>query len=154
MSYEIQVQTDSRWQDYEHALIQSARQTLAHQSVVTGSLTIVLTDANRVRDLNVTFAGEDHATDVLSFTDGSEDPESGQLYFGDVIIAVDIAEKQAQKAGHTLSAELSLLTVHGVLHLLGHDHADEDEKRSMWAAQKEILDSLEIHLKRWPFENE
>jgi probable rRNA maturation factor len=84
---------------------------------------------------------------VLSFpaseTDGSEiDPETGARYIGDIIISVPYAARGAAKAGHPLEAELQLLVVHGVLHLLGHDHAKPREKAKMWKAQAEILESL------------
>jgi probable rRNA maturation factor len=154
MKHQIQVQSDARWKDHEPRLILCAQRAIEHQSAETGALSIVLTDSSKLRDLNATFAGEDHATDVLSFYDGSEDPESGQLYYGDVIIAVDLAEKQAEKAGHPLHTELSLLTVHGVLHLLGHDHANQNEKQRMWSAQEEILDSLNLQLGRGKNNNE
>jgi probable rRNA maturation factor len=65
-------------------------------------------------------------------------------YLGDVVIAVPLAEAQARDAGHDLLSELSLLSVHGLLHLLGHDHADESERKAMWRMQEEILAQLGI----------
>jgi probable rRNA maturation factor len=56
------------------------------------------------------------------------------------------AEAQAESGGHTVTAELQLLTVHGVLHLLGYDHYEQDEKKVMWAAQQAILDSLGVEV--------
>ncbi len=146
MMYSIEVRSDPPWPEFEPALVKSAAMTLEHLSAEPGALTVVLTEASSIRDFNRTFAGEDHATDVLSFIDGTPDPDSGQRYYGDVIIAVDIAQEQAEKAAHSLIVELSLLTVHGVLHLLGYDHADAREKHEMWSAQEAILDSLEIEL--------
>jgi probable rRNA maturation factor len=110
-------------------------------------LSIVLADDKRVRELNRDYLGIDAPTDVLSFpaseTDGSEiDPETGSRYIGDIIISVPYAAKGAAKAGHPVESELQLLTVHGVLHLLGHDHAKAKEKAKMWKAQAEILESL------------
>jgi probable rRNA maturation factor len=61
---------------------------------------------------------------------------------GDILISVPYAAKGARKAGHPLEAELQLLVVHGVLHLLGHDHAKPREKSRMWKAQREILTEL------------
>ncbi len=154
MRYQVEIQTNSQWNKFTGRLDLAARQTLTHQSAESGALTIVLTDGETIRALNSTFAGEDRPTDVLSFSDGSEDPESGQIYLGDVVIAVDIAEKQALNAGHALINELILLTVHGVLHLLGHDHASQDEKRKMWSAQEEILEVLDIKLGNLQVEDE
>jgi probable rRNA maturation factor len=145
MSHKIEVRADPRWSEYEESLIRAAERVLNHESEETGVLTIVLTDTEAIRELNRSFAGEDHATDVLSFVDGTIDPESGFRYLGDVIIAVDIAADQADQAGHSLGSELNLLVVHGVLHLMGYDHAHTEEKEMMWSVQAEILDSLEEH---------
>ena len=110
-------------------------------------LTIVLTDNAQIQELNRDYLGIDAPTDVLSFpaseTDGSEiDPETGARYIGDIIISMPYAAKSAEKAGHPVEAEVQLLVVHGVLHLLGHDHAKAKEKAKMWKAQAEILESL------------
>ncbi|HSG43897.1 MAG TPA: rRNA maturation RNase YbeY, partial [Anaerolineales bacterium] len=59
-----------------------------------------------------------------------------------VIISIPYARRSVEKAGHGLESEVQLLVVHGVLHLLGHDHAETDEKERMWKAQAEILESL------------
>jgi probable rRNA maturation factor len=146
MKYEVAVQADPDWSGSEELLRSAARHTLKYEAAEEGSLTIVLTNQDAVRDLNRSFAGEDRPTDVLSFVDGTVDPESGRLYFGDIIIAADIARDQADKAGHSLIAELSLLTVHGTLHLLGHDHLEKQEKQRMWSAQKAVLDALDNQL--------
>ena len=146
MMHKVSFRSDPRWQCQAPALKRAALQSLQHLSAANGMITVVLTDREAIRDLNRTFAGEDHATDVLSFSDGSIDLETGQQYFGDVIIAVDIAQQQAEQAGHPLKSELVLLTVHGVLHLLGYDHASEGEKQKMWSQQHEIIASLGINL--------
>lgn len=121
---------------------------LAHQSESPESeLTIVLTDDARIQELNRDYLGIDAPTDVLSFpaseTDGSEiNPETGARYMGDILISLPYAARSAGKTSHPLEAEVQLLAVHGVLHLLGHDHAEADEKARMWKAQAEILESL------------
>jgi len=122
----------------------AARAALLHQQAPAGDLTVVLSSIERIRNLNREYAGDDRATDVLSFLDGSPEPESGRRYFGDVIVAVPIAEEQARQGGHTLSAEMALLVVHGVLHLLGHDHARARERARMEVAQREILEALGV----------
>jgi probable rRNA maturation factor len=120
----------------------AAVRTLARIQAPDGELTIQLTDSDEVRRLNRQFRGEDRPTDVLSFSDGEIDPDTGMRYHGDVVIALPVARAQAEKAGHSLEAELSLLTIHGVLHLFGHDHASKDEEAEMWSLQGEILTSL------------
>jgi probable rRNA maturation factor len=69
-------------------------------------------------------------------------------YLGDIIIAVPYSARQAAASGHDLDAELQLLAVHGTLHLLGHDHADLEEKAKMWQAQTAVLTKLGLaHIK-------
>ncbi len=128
----------------EHAV----KAALENQSEPLDSeLTVVLTDDAKIQELNRDYLGIDSPTDVLSFPasepDGSEiDPETGARYIGDVIISLPYAARSAEKAGHPAESEVQLLVVHGVLHLLGHDHAEVDEKTRMWKAQAEILESL------------
>ncbi len=105
-------------------------------------LSIVLTDNAHLQELNLNYLGIDAPTDVLSFPASETDPESGARYIGDILISIPRAESQAEAAGHPLEAEVQLLVVHGVLHLLGHDHAEPEEKARMWKAQAEILESL------------
>lgn len=105
-------------------------------------LTLVLTDDEQVHALNRQFRDVDAPTDVLSFPAGDVDPDTGNLYLGDIIISLPRALAQAQAEGHPFDDELRLLVVHGVLHLLGYDHADEHEQAEMWAAQAEILACL------------
>jgi probable rRNA maturation factor len=121
----------------EHA----ALAVLAHQSA-DGDLTIVLTDDAQLRELNRDYLGIDAPTDVLSFPASETDPETARRYLGDILISVQRADEQARAAGHTLEAEVQLLTVHGTLHLLGYDHAEADEKALMWKAQAEVLERL------------
>ena len=128
-------------------LEQAASAALTHQSA-DGSLTIVLTDDEQLHRLNRDFLGIDAPTDVLSFPASETDPETGAAYLGDILLSVPRADAQAQAAGHSLVDEARLLVVHGVLHLLGHDHAEADEKAKMWKAQAEILEGLGLgHVK-------
>jgi probable rRNA maturation factor len=105
-------------------------------------LTIVLTNDEQLHKLNHEYLGVDAPTDVLSFPSDQTDPESGSRYLGDILISVPRAALQAAGAGHSVEAEVQLLVAHGVLHLLGHDHAQADEKARMWQAQSEILAKL------------
>jgi probable rRNA maturation factor len=105
-------------------------------------LSLVLTEEGQVRALNAQYMGIDAPTDVLSFSSGETDPDTQVYYLGDVVISYPQAVLQAQAGGHKLMDELQLLVVHGVLHLLGYDHADDAEKARMWARQAEILSYL------------
>jgi probable rRNA maturation factor len=124
-------------------LKRAALKTLEQQSVPTPvDVTILLTTNSQLHTLNRDYLGIDAPTDVLSFPLDETDPENGKRYLGDVIIAIPRAAQQAKAAGHPLEAEVQLLVVHGILHLLGHDHASVEEKALMWQAQGEILESL------------
>ena len=128
----------------ESVLEQAALAALRQQSAAEADLTVVLTGDEEMRGLNRDFLGLDKPTDVLSFPAGEADPETGRQYLGDVVISLPTAGEGARRGGHALEAELQLLVVHGVLHLLGHDHADGEEKQRMWTAQAEILTALGI----------
>ena len=127
----------------EELLERAAYAALEHEAESQeAELSIVLTDNEHLQELNLNYLGIDAPTDVLSFPASETDPESGTRYIGDILISIPRAQSQADAAGHPLESEVQLLVVHGVLHLLGHDHADPAEKTRMWKAQSEILDSL------------
>ena len=127
----------------ENLLERAVNAALAHESKALDSeLSIVLTDEARLQQLNRDYLGIDAPTDVLSFPASETDPETGARYIGDILISIPRAQAQAVTAGHPLESEVQLLVVHGVLHLLGHDHAQAEEKARMWKAQAEILESL------------
>jgi len=124
-------------------LERAARTALEHQSESPEcDLSIVLTDDARLQELNRDYLGIDASTDVLSFPASETDPETGARYIGDILISIPRAQAQADAAGHALESEVQLLVVHGMLHLLGHDHAKPAEKKRMWKAQAEILETL------------
>ncbi len=146
-AFTVELQIDAAFAALADAeqLRQAALAALRHQSITgAAELSIVLTGDEALRRLNRDYRGVDAPTDVLSF--GNEDdagfvvaPDAPR-YLGDVVISFPHAEAQAAQAGHPVGDELRLLVVHGVLHLLGHDHAEPGEKATMWAAQAEILD--------------
>jgi probable rRNA maturation factor len=103
------------------------------------SLTILITDDEQLRRLNRQFLENDEPTDVLSFPDGDLDPDSGTTYLGDIAISFPRAAEQAAAARHPVENELRFLVVHGVLHLLGYDHAEPEDEQRMWAAQEEVM---------------
>ena len=112
-----------------------------------GHLTLVLTDDDGIQLLNRQYRGTDAPTDVLAFA-AQEDagdfitaPEATS-YLGDVIISYPRAAAQARERGHPAQQEVHLLIVHGILHLLGYDHAETSEKAVMWARQDDILGHL------------
>ena len=132
-------------QDFrESALLErAARFTLdLEPDSADADMTIVLTDDVQLHELNREYLGVDAPTDVLSFPASETDPETGAQYLGDIVISIPRAMLQAQAGGHPLEAEVQLLVVHGTLHLLGHDHAEAEEKSRMWQAQAEVMSRL------------
>jgi probable rRNA maturation factor len=107
-------------------------------------LSILLVEADVMTELHVKWMDEPGPTDVLSFPmdelrpgrDGEVTP-AGLL--GDVVLCPEVAARQAAAAGHSTAEELLLLTTHGILHLLGYDHAEPEEEKEMFALQRRLL---------------
>ena len=106
------------------------------------AVTLKITDNKTIQRLNKTYRGVDAPTDVLSFENDYLDPESGVHYLGDIVISIEKAQEQAANNGHLLQQEVEMLFVHGVLHLCGYDHAEEDEYAEMSRIQNEILQTV------------
>lgn len=135
------------------ALERAAETALQHQSATQPvEMTIVLTNDDQVHQLNKQFREIDAPTDVLAFPAGYTDPDSGDLYLGDVVVSYPRAQAQADASGHPVESELTLLVVHGVLHLLGLDHDGVENQEKMWTAQGEILDLLGVRSVNPPLE--
>lgn len=104
---------------------------------------ISLVTPEEIQQLNKRFRDKDSVTDVLSFPmyeEGDEEP----VQLGDVVICYERAQEQAEEYGHSLVRELCFLTVHGMLHLLGHDHFEPEETEEMRAAEKEIMRRIQM----------
>jgi probable rRNA maturation factor len=112
-------------------LVELARRTLLAEGLAEGELSLSFVDEAEIEDLHVRYLHEPGPTDVLSFPLDGED-ERGVRVLGDVVIAPAVA---ARNNPDDPAAELRLLVVHGVLHLLGYDHEEEEEKAEMWARQ-------------------
>lgn len=107
-------------------------------------LCIKLVDEDTMAELNRHWMEKDGPTDVLAFPMDelrpgmvNEEPEEGVL--GDLVLCAAVAERQAEEAGHATSDEVDLLTVHGILHLLGYDHAEPEEHAEMFGLQGQLL---------------
>jgi probable rRNA maturation factor len=132
-------------------LEKAAETVLAHQGAdPDAELSVVIDSDEKLHTLNRDFLGIDAPTDVLSFPSDEFDPDEQAVYIGDIIISFPRAESQAKTAGHPVINEIQLLVVHGVLHLLGHDHAEPAEKVRMWTALAEILDQLGVKINQLP----
>ena len=116
------------------------RHTLARLGVTEAEVSLVLAGDDRLRELNRQWRGVDAPTDVLSFADGEPLPD-GVPFLGEIVMSVDTAAVQARSLGHSLERELEELTLHGVLHLLGHDHETDggEMERLELALREELL---------------
>lgn len=110
------------------------------------ALTITIGNDEFVHELNKTYRNVDRTTDVLSFSEDYEIPGTSTHYLGDIAISYPTALQQANEAGHGVEDELTLLTIHGTLHLLGYDHHQEHEKKEMWNIQHQTLEALGINM--------
>lgn len=110
-------------------------------------LSILLVDEPAMEKLHIELMDEPGATDVLSvpmdeLTPGTPDKPTPQGMLGDIAVCPQVAEVQARNAGHSTQDEMLLLTTHGILHLLGYDHADPEEKEEMFGLQRELLEGF------------
>lgn len=144
----IEVSNESGIDISEVELISVAKFVLAKMDVNPGAeLSMVLLDTAAMADLHMRWMDLPGPTDVMSFPmdelepGGRPDaPEPGPSMLGDIALCPEFAAEQAAAAGHSLGQELALLTVHGVLHLLGYDHAEPDEEKEMFALQRRLLE--------------
>jgi probable rRNA maturation factor len=148
----IEVNNESGAEVDEEALVALAGHVLAEMGInPLAELSIVVVDEEAMSELHEKWMGEPGPTDVLAFpmdelrpgggarneTDTPADP----ALLGDVVLCPVIAAKQAGKAGHSAEDELHLLCTHGILHLLGYDHAEPEEHKEMFGLQAELLAS-------------
>ncbi len=154
-SHTIDVQIDDRYRTRVEpgVLREAAQRTLAQQRVEDAyDMAVVVAGDQVLRELNRRYRGLDMSTDVLAFPGQTEGPfiaaPGSRRYLGDVIISFPQAEAQAARAENDLAAELQLLVVHGVLHLLGYDDQTESAGARMWELQQAVLDELgvEVHI--------
>ena len=143
----LKVSVEETW------LMSIAQKALEAEGVELAELGLVIADAKTVQQLNRTYRGADEPTDVLAFDmpSGADQkhkppfvyPPDGIRHLGEIIISHPQALQQAQQQGHSIDQELALLTVHGVLHLLGYDHEQPEQGQRMRAKEEEILSKLD-----------
>ena len=111
-------------------------------------ISVTFVDMEEIHELNKEYRDVDRPTDVLSFPQfydlEEEIPEVGEICLGDVVICRDKAAEQAKEFGHSFEREIIYLFVHSVLHLLGYDHMEEDEKACMRAREEQIMEHLGV----------
>jgi probable rRNA maturation factor len=145
----IEIANESGVEVDSDAILAVARHALDEMGVnPMAELSILLVDAEYMAELNHRWMDGEGPTDVLAFPmdEGSVDHGPGEsagepALLGDIVLCPEVAAKQAASVGHSTTHELALLTVHGMLHLLGYDHAEPDEEREMFGLQSRLLES-------------
>ncbi|MDR6868307.1 putative rRNA maturation factor [Microbacterium resistens] len=144
----IEINNESAIDVDETVLLRLTEHNLAQLNVsADADVAIVLVDEGAMEALHVQWMDEPGPTDVLSFPmdelrPGTIDRPTPPGLLGDIVLCPQVAETQAVAAKHTLMDELILLTTHGLLHLLGFDHAEPDEEREMFGLQRELIASF------------
>lgn len=110
-------------------------------------ISVTFVEAEEIRNLNREYRDTDKVTDVLSFPqfdDLNELPEFGEICLGDVVICKDRAAEQAEEFGHSFEREIIYLFTHSILHLLGYDHMEEEDKKEMRQREEAVMEHLGI----------
>jgi probable rRNA maturation factor len=141
----IDINNESAVEIDESVLLRLTQENLAALHVSPDAdVAIVLVDEGAMEQLHLQWMDEPGPTDVLSFPmdelrPGTEDQPTPPGLLGDIVLCPQVAESQAETAGHSTMDELILLTTHGLLHLLGYDHAEPEEEREMFGLQRELI---------------
>jgi probable rRNA maturation factor len=142
----IEVNNESGAEVDERALVELSRSALDAMGIdPLAELSILLLDETAMASLHVQWMDLEGPTDVMSFPQDALDDAPGvggphgPTLLGDVVLCPPVAAAQAAQAGHSTESELFLLTVHGILHLLGYDHAEPDEEKEMFELQASLL---------------
>ena len=125
--------------DKLHEKFQEALQQL---KVSDSEVTIVFDSNKKLKELKYSYLGKDEIPDVLSFTSGEINPETGNIYLGDIVISLEKANYQAHVNNHSIELEILTLVVHGLLHLLNYDHSIESDAKTMFDKQDRILKDI------------
>lgn len=130
---------------YEETMMKIASLALKKEGVDDHyEIGLTYVSKDEIQNLNREYRGIDKVTDVLSFP-LIEDFSSDETLLGDVVISYDVAIEQAEEYGHSLEREIMFLFCHSILHLLGYDHMEEEERALMEERQSEILAELNIN---------
>ena len=123
-------------------LSEKLQEALKQLKVSDSEVTIVLDSNKKLRELKKSYLGIDEIPDVLSFSSGEINPESGNIYLGDIVISLEKAIDQAEVNKHPIELEIHMLVVHGLLHLLKYDHSIESNAKTMFDKQNRILEVI------------
>jgi probable rRNA maturation factor len=130
------------------ALVSTGNRLLREVGEAESAISLTLIGDGAMRALNREYRGKDAPTDVLSFPLEPGMPAAGERLLGDVVISVDTARRQAGDYDGTLQRELYRLLIHGLLHLLGHDHVLADQRRTMEREERRLAHAIALP---WPY---
>lgn len=149
----VNQQTACKWEKSYEPLIRKAINQVDKMCRLPANseVNVVIVDVNDMREFNCIYRGKDQPTDVLSFAITEmhddepeyENPEPDNM-LGDILICIERALAQAEEYGHTPQRELAFLTVHGMLHLLGYDHDEENERVVMRSLEDKLMEGLDL----------
>jgi probable rRNA maturation factor len=119
---------------------------LKNQNIDNAIFNVIIVDQETIKEINKTYRGKDSITDVISFAleDDKTFIKTDFRILGDIYICLNKAKMQAEEYGHSFLRELSFLTIHGLLHLLGYDHIEKEDEEVMFKLQEMILDEYGI----------
>ena len=144
MGVEYEIIDEFGYENYEY-LNDVIDYTIKKMKVKDSVFDIIFIDDEKMHEMNKAYRGIDRTTDVLSFAlNDNKHIDTVINSLGDIFISIPKMKSQAVEYGHSEKRELSFLTVHGLLHLLGYDHMIESDEKIMFGLQKEILDELGI----------
>lgn len=144
-TYEIFNETEKELTKETDKLYKLLEYALKREKLENVEFNIIFVDSNTIHEINKTYRNVDRVTDVISFAlEDNETIELDHRVLGDIYICIERAEEQAKEYGHSFLRELSFLTIHGLLHLLGYDHMEQEEEKIMFQKQEDILNEFGI----------
>ena len=138
---------EEQWMKYEQDFIRVTKQCEKTLDITKDySVSLIFTDAKEIHEINRSYRNIDRPTDVISFAmmDSENDYEmpEGENELGDIFISIDAVREQAESYGHSVRREVCFLFTHGLLHLLGYDHMNEEDEKVMFQIQDVIIDEI------------
>ena len=144
-TYNIFNETEENLDEYMDKLYGLLDFTLKREKLENVEFNIIFVDINKIHEINKKYRGIDRPTDVISFAlEDNMDIKLDHRLLGDIYICLDRAHEQAIEYDHSYLRELSFLMIHGLLHLLGHDHMEPEEEKIMFSKQEDILNEYGI----------
>ena len=144
-TFEVFNETSYELEEERRELKKLLNFALKRENLENVEFNIIFVDKDTIHNMNKTYRNVDRVTDVISFAlEDNKTIELDHRLLGDIYICIDKAKEQAEEYGHSFKRELSFLAVHGLLHLLGYDHMEEEEEKVMFQKQEDILSEFGI----------